>query len=199
MTKITKDEITGVILAGGKARRMGGADKGLILLNGKPLIEHVIGAFKPQVSRLLINANRNHEKYDKYGLDIIKDEMGSYYGPLAGMASALHKTNTPYLITVPCDTPFISNNLALTLTTTILKEEAEISVAHNGERLQPVFCMMRKTMMPSINDYLQKGGRKIDEWFEQHSLAIADLSGNPECFENVNTKEDIAILEKNSG
>ena len=80
----------------------------------------------------------------------------------------------------------------------ILNEKAEISVAHNGDRLQPVFCMMKKTMIRSINDYLQKGGRKIDQWFEQHSVAIVDLSSNPECFKNVNSKEDIAILEENN-
>ena len=198
MDNIAKDKITGVILAGGKARRMGGADKGLILFDGNPLIEHVIKAFEPQVGNLLINANRNYEIYKNYGFDIIRDELEDYCGPLAGMACALNKTNTPYLVTVPCDTPFISDNLVASLSSSILNEKAEISVAHNGDRLQPVFCMMKKTMIRSINDYLQKGGRKIDQWFEQHSVAIVDLSSNPECFKNVNSKEDIAILEENN-
>ena len=102
MDKITKKDITGVILAGGRARRMGGADKGLVLFNGKPLIEYVIDALEPQVGCLLINANRNHEKYRSYEFDVISDELKDYCGPLAGMACVLNKIHTPYLVTAPC-------------------------------------------------------------------------------------------------
>jgi len=195
MNKIKKNEITGVILAGGKARRMGGTDKGLVIFRGKPLIEYVIKAFEPQVGNLLINANRNHEKYKKYGFDIVSDELEGYCGPLAGMLSALNKIDTPYLATTPCDTPFISKNIVENLCLSILSERAEISVAHNGNRLQPVFCVIKKTLATSINNYLQKGGRKIDHWFKQHSVAIVDLSSEEKCFENFNSKEEILALE----
>ena len=195
MDKITKKDITGVILAGGRARRMGGADKGLVLFNGKPLIEYVIDALEPQVGYLLINANRNHEKYRSYEFDVISDELEDYCGPLAGMACVLNKINTPYLVTAPCDTPFITDNLVKNLSSSIVHENTEISVAHNGERLQPVFCMMKKTLITSINEYLQNGGRKIDQWFEQHSVSIVDFSSNSECFENFNSKEEILTSE----
>ena len=195
MDKITKNDITGVILAGGRARRMGGADKGLVLFNGKPLIEYVIDALEPQVGCLLINANRNHEKYRSYEFDVISDELADYCGPLAGMACVLNKIDTPYLVTVPCDTPFITDNLVKNLSSSIVHENTEISVAHNGERLQPVFCMMKKTLITSINEYLQNGGRKIDQWFEQHSVSIVDFSSNSECFENFNSKEEILTSE----
>ena len=195
MDKITKKDITGVILAGGRARRMGGADKGLVLFNGKPLIEYVIDALEPQVGCLLINANRNHEKYRSYEFDVISDELKDYCGPLAGMACVLNKIHTPYLVTAPCDTPFITDNLVKNLSSSIVHENTEISVAHNGERLQPVFCMMKKTLITSINEYLQNGGRKIDQWFEQHSVSIVDFSSNSECFENFNSKEEILTSE----
>ena len=196
MQKITKNDITGVILAGGQARRMKGQDKGLILFNGKPLIEYVIKVLKPQVGRLLINANRNHDKYSKYGFDIISDELSGYCGPLAGMASALNRTKTPYLITVPCDSPFISDDLVARLSLAMANKDTEISVAHNGERLQPVFCMMKKRLISSMNAYLAKGERKIDKWLNLHSVAIADLSDIPRTFENFNSQEDIAVSKK---
>ena len=174
---------------------MGGADKGLVLFNGKPLIEYVIDALEPQVGSLLINANRNHEKYRSYKFDVISDELEDYCGPLAGMACVLNKIDTPYLVTAPCDTPFITDNLVKNLSSSIVHENTEISVAHNGERLQPVFCMMKKTLITSINEYLQNGGRKIDQWFEQHSVSIVDFSSNSECFENFNSKEEILTSE----
>jgi|TARA_B100000959_G_C14911911_1_gene595534 molybdopterin-guanine dinucleotide biosynthesis protein A len=198
MGKIIKDEITGVILAGGKARRMGGADKGLVQFRGKPLIEHVIQAFEPQVGNLLINANRNHEIYKNYGFDIVSDESEDYCGPLAGILSALNKIDTPYLATAPCDTPFISRNIVEKLSLSILSEKTEISVAHNGDRLQPVFCVMKKDLITSINNYLRKGGRKIDQWFKQHSVTIVDLSNEIKCFENFNSKEEILMSEENN-
>ncbi len=198
MGKIIKDEITGVILAGGKARRMGGADKGLVQFRGKPLIEHVIQAFEPQVGNLLINANRNHEIYKNYGFDIVSDESEDYCGPLAGILSALNKIDTPYLATAPCDTPFISRNIVAKLSLSILSEKTEISVAHNGDRLQPVFCVMKKDLIISINNYLREGGRKIDQWIKQHSVTIVDLSSEIKCFENFNSKEEILMSEENN-
>lgn len=198
MKSISKKDITGVILAGGQARRMQGQDKGLVLLNNTPMIEYVIESLKPQVGELLINANRNLEKYSAYGFDVISDELNGYHGPLAGMASALNKVTTPYMLTAPCDSPFIANDLAAKLINALQADDADISVAHNGERMQPVFCLMKKELLPSMNNYLNKGERKIDTWFSQHKLAIADFSDNPKTFDNLNTIEDIQLIETTS-
>jgi len=195
MLSISKKDVTGVILAGGQARRMQGQDKGLVLLNNKPMIEYVIESLKPQVGELLINANRNLEKYSAYGFDVISDELNGYHGPLAGMASALNKVTTPYMLTAPCDSPFIADDLAAKLINTLQAEDADISVAHNGERMQPVFCLMKKELLPSINDFLNNGERKIDTWFSKHKLAIADFSDKPKTFDNLNTIEDIQLIE----
>ena len=196
MKKIPKSDITGVILAGGQARRMGGQDKGLIMLKGKPMIEYVIAILKSQVGNLLINANRNHDKYSLYGFNIVSDELSGYCGPLAGMASTLSKIETPYMITAPCDTPFIPDDLVQRLVTALESENADISVAHNGERIQPVFCMLKKELLSSMNDFLNQGGRKIDQWFNQHALALADFSDVPKTFDNFNTPEDLETAGK---
>jgi len=186
-----KSDVTGVILAGGQARRMGGQDKGLVMLNGKPMIEIIIDAFKPQTSRLLINANRNHDHYLKYGFDIVADELSGFCGPLAGMASALQTIDTDYLVTAPCDSPFIPHDLVQRLADALDNKSAEISVAHDGQRIQPVFCMLNKSVLQSLKNYLAAGDRKIDRWFKQHDFAIADFSDKPETFDNINTHEDI--------
>lgn len=195
---INKTDVTGVILAGGQARRMQGKDKGLVLLNNKPMIEYVIECLKPQTGKLLINANRNLGKYSAYGFDIVSDELSGYHGPLAGMASALNKVTTPYMLTAPCDSPFIANDLAERLINALKTDGADISVAHNGERMQPVFCLMKKELLSSINNFLNKGERKIDKWFSQHTLAIADFSDKPESFDNLNTIEDIQSVKTSS-
>ena len=157
--KIKINDVTGVILAGGQARRMQGQDKGLVLLNNKPMIEYVIESLETQVSELLINANRNQDRYSEYGFDIVSDELSGYHGPLAGMASALNKVTTPYMLTAPCDSPFIADDLAERLINALHTENADISVAHNGERMQPVFCLMKKELLSSLNDFLNTPAR----------------------------------------
>lgn len=196
--KINKADISGVILAGGQARRMQGVDKGLVLLNNKPMIEYVIETLQPQVDDLYINANRSHDKYVTYGFELISDELSGYQGPLAGMASSLNIIKTPYMLTVPCDSPFITNDLVERLTKAIENENTDISVAHNGERLQPVFCLMKKELLSSMKLFLDDGERKIDKWFNQHSMSIADFSDIPETFDNLNTLEDIKAIETSS-
>jgi molybdenum cofactor guanylyltransferase len=198
MGNINKNDLTGVILAGGQARRMEGQDKGLVLLNKKPMIEYVINTLKPQVNSLLINANRNHDAYSKYGYEIVSDELSGYHGPLAGMASALNVIKTPYMLVVPCDSPFIPTDLAQRLINSLEKNNADISVAHNGDRMQPVFCLIKNDLLTSMNDFLNQGERKIDKWFNLHALAIADFSDIPETFDNLNTLEDIKTIENNS-
>ena len=189
-------DITGVILAGGRAQRMGGMDKGLIPLNGKPMVEHVLAAMRPQVGALLINANRNLEAYGRYGLPVITDRMGDYFGPLVGMASALEVSTTPCLLAVPCDSPLIPADLAARLYQAMQAANAEISVVHDGERMQPVFALLRRDLLPSLLAYLDAGGRKIDTWYARHRLALADFSDRRELSCNVNTPDEQARLEQ---
>jgi molybdenum cofactor guanylyltransferase len=186
---------TGVILAGGEASRMGGQDKGLITLNGRPLIEYVLTTLAPQVGQVFINANRNPAIYGQYGHPVIKDEFEGYCGPLAGMASCLRAVNTPIMVTAPCDSPFIPRDLVPRLYQKMQEDDAELSVAHNGERLQPVFTMMQNTVLGSLLDFLHRGERKIDKWFELHKVAVVDFSSQPDTFLNINTRDDLAMVE----
>ena len=174
---------------------MGGCDKGLIKLLGKPLVEYVIRALKPQVAEMIINANRNRERYAAYGYPIIADLMDGFYGPLAGMASAMQAARTPYIVTTPCDSPFVPSDLVKRLYGGIEEQAAEIAVAHNGERLQPVFALLDRNLQSSIIAYLKRGERKIDRWYEEHRLTIVDFSDQPNTFVNVNTPEDVETVE----
>ena len=192
---IPQKEITGVILAGGRAQRMGGIDKGLIWLNGKPMIAHVIAALRAEIDNLLINANRNREKYAAFGYPVIPDIMDGYLGPLAGMASGMRAASTPYIVTTPCDSPLIPSNLVQQLYETLLRENADISVAHDSERLHPVFALIRRDLLPDLLDFLNAGQRKIDRWYARHRLAVAYFRDRPEAFRNVNSPEERAKLE----
>ncbi len=194
-TRTPIEDISAVILAGGKARRMGGEDKGLIGLQGRPLLDYIISALRPQVGEILINANRNLGQYRAFGYPVKEDMLGSFFGPLVGMATGMQATSKPYLLTVPCDSPFVPGHLAATLYQAMQKEAAMISVAHDGERMQPVFALLNCQLLPSLLAYLDDGGRKIDTWYAQHRLALADFSLSPETFLNLNTPEDQVKLE----
>ncbi len=194
-TDNTDNTVTAVILAGGMARRMDGVDKGLIELNGRPMIEYIIEALKPQVDHIVISANRNLEQYRRYGYPVVKDIMGDYFGPLAGMASGLQTCSSECILTVPCDSPFVPPRLAEKLNTALLEQEAELSVANDSERMQPVFAMLRRHLLPSLLAYLDAGGRKIDTWYAEHKTALADFSDSPDTFININTPEDKAFVE----
>jgi molybdopterin-guanine dinucleotide biosynthesis protein A len=192
---IPRNDITAVILAGGKARRMNGEDKGLITLHDRPLIDYIIHTLQPQVGSILVNANRNTEQYAAFGLPVIADMLGDYFGPLVGMASGMNATESAFIVTTPCDSPIIPDNLVETLYCALQDTQADISVAHDGERMQPVFALLRCSLLNSLLDYLNEGGRKIDTWFGQHPLALADFSGSPDTFLNLNTPEDKRVLE----
>jgi molybdenum cofactor guanylyltransferase len=178
--------VTGLVLAGGLGRRMGGEDKGLVMLAGRPMIEHVLEALRPQVGTVLINANRNLERYAAYGHPVVPDDLSGFPGPLAGVASALSRLTADFLLTVPCDAPLLSPHLARRLVDACVDAGADIAVASDGERLQPVFMLLRGHVAPSLRAYLEGGGRKIDTWFAQLKLAQADFSDAPDCFVNVN-------------
>lgn len=182
--------ITGIILAGGMARRMGGMDKGLIQLAGRPMIEHVIHALSPQVDHLLINANRNQEQYARYGYPVFADAVAEYAGPLAGIAAALERSPTDLILTVPCDGPWLPADLKERLHQRLIDEQADACVCHDGERRQPVFGLFHRRLRPAIVNYLECGGRKLQTWLDGQRVAVLDFSDHPEAFTNVNTPEE---------
>ncbi len=190
-----KSALTGVILAGGRASRMGGTDKGLLRFAGQPLIEHTLAALRPQVGSLLINANRNTARYAQYGYPVIADDHQGYQGPLAGMARCLEMITSDYMLALPCDSPYLPADLARRMCISLQAQQAEICTVHNGERLQPVFALIPARLGHSLHAYLNSGQRKIDQWYARHMLAIADFSDQPEAFLNINTPEDIAELD----
>ncbi|MGD8568640.1 MAG: molybdenum cofactor guanylyltransferase MobA [Gammaproteobacteria bacterium] len=190
-------QAAGVILAGGKARRMGGLDKGLVRLNGKAMVTYIANALKPQVSRVLINANRNQKTYaDLTGLSVISDHIGDYAGPLAGMASAMSYISLPYLVAVPCDSPLLSEDLVIRLYESVTEKQADIAMARHQDKLQPVFVMLKRDLLPSLVDFLTSGGRKIIDWYYIHNVTEVDFSDAPLMFENVNTEQDLSRLGK---
>ncbi len=195
MFKFDKQRLTGVILAGGQARRMHGQDKGLLKLNNSSLISLIIDRFEGQVGTILINANRNLDEYGQFKYPVISDTLSGYCGPLAGIASALQNCKTDYLVTVPCDSPFIPQDLVMRLAASMQEQQADISVAMTGERMQPVFSMIKTDLLASLQSYLSSGERKIDKWFSQHPLAETDFSDQPEAFMNINTPEQLRQVE----
>jgi molybdopterin-guanine dinucleotide biosynthesis protein A len=187
--------ITGLVLAGGLARRMGGIDKGLVPLAGKPMVEHVLRGLEPQVARVLVNANRNLAEYGRYGYPVVSDTMDGYLGPLAGTLSALKVIDTEFLLTVPCDSPLVAPDLARRMYQALASQRADLAVAHDGRRQQPVFLLLKRGLAADLQDYLASGERKIDRWFARHRLAEADLSDRPDSFINVNEPEERERLE----
>lgn len=182
--------ITAVILAGGKARRMDGVDKGLSAFHGRPMIEHVITALRPQVGRLIISANRNQGRYRAYGYPVVTDMVEDYAGPLAGIASGMQAANTPHVLCVPCDAPFVPDTLALTLSRTLAEQQADICVAHDGVRMQQLFALLRRELLPALLEHLAAGGRRVESWYARQRLAVADFSNCPGAFVNLNTAAD---------
>ncbi len=192
-------KITGLILAGGRAQRMGGIDKGLIPFHNKPLIESAIERLKPQVASILINANRNITKYAHYGYPVIMDETPDFSGPLAGFSIGLKHCQTPYLLTSPCDSPLLPSDLAEKMVTELELNNLDLVYASSLEDgkawAQPVFCLMRNNLRDSLTNFLNKGDLKIDRWFKElHSGTV--IFENALAFANVNTPEELEALEK---
>lgn len=187
--------LTAIVLAGGRATRMGGQDKGLVELAGRPMIAHALAALAPQVDRVIINANRNLDRYAAFGWPVVADEDSGFLGPLAGLAAGMKAATTPLVLTVPCDSPLLPGDLADRLLAALTRQDAEIAVPHDGERLQPVFALVKRDLLDSLVAYLGAGGRKIDRWFEQHRVAQVDFADRLETFVNVNDPEERRALE----
>jgi molybdopterin-guanine dinucleotide biosynthesis protein A len=189
------EQVTGLILAGGRATRMGGMDKGLVPIGGRPMIAWVIDALQPQVAEVLINANRNHDCYGEFGSKVIDDGDGEFRGPLAGMASGMRAAAAPWLAVVPCDSPLIHGALVARLYEAAVSSGSRIAAAHDGERLQPVFALLACDLLDDLTGYLDDGERKIDRWYARHRFESVDCSDMAESFANINAPEDKRLLE----
>ncbi len=198
--------ISALILAGGRAQRMQGCDKGLSELQGSPMICHVIERLRPQLNLIRINANRNQSIYAALGMDIdatdppqpyqvISDSLSDFQGPLAGIAQGLRDCPTDWMLVVPCDTPFLPQDLVAKMVQQLRCSDAEIAVAHDGQRLQPVVSLIKRQLHQSLLNYLAAGDRKIDRWYAQHSMCKVDFSDQPEAFVNINSLQDKQLLE----
>ena len=190
-----REAVTGAILAGGRGTRMGGADKGLVEVAGRPMVEHVLAAVAPQAGTVLINANRSAEHYARYGCPVISDRLDGFQGPLAGMASALESASTEFVLVVPCDSPLVAPTLGPRLHAALVAGSTNVAVAHDGERMHPVFVLLRRSVLPGLAEFLARGERKIDRWFAEETTAVVDFSDLPDMFLNVNRDADRARLE----
>jgi len=186
---INKSNVTAVILAGGKGRRLGGQDKGLVKYKGKMLIEHVLERIEPQVNGILINANRNQQSYQQYGFPVINDELSDFQGPLAGFATAMKIVKTDYIVTLPCDGPKLPLDLVSRMIEALKDNSQNIAVAHNGDRLQPVYALIPVILIDSLEAFLKNGDRKIDLWYAEHKMVIVDFSDQAQSFFNINTEK----------
>ncbi len=195
---IAKDDITGLILAGGRATRMGGVDKGLQVYRGVPLAMHALLRLSPQVGHLMINANRNLAAYESMGVPVWPDALPDFAGPLAGFLAGLERCETPYLASVPCDSPLFPEDLVARLAQGLVEAQADIAMAKtqeaDGEQVQPVFCLMKTTLMESLVRFTHEGGRKIDRWTALHRCAEVRFD-DARAFVNANTLDELRHLQ----
>ncbi|QTX21708.1 molybdenum cofactor guanylyltransferase MobA [Comamonas aquatica] len=200
-------DITGMVLAGGRGSRMGGVDKGLQAFLGQPLALHALQRLQLQVGMCMLNANRHLEVYQGFHVPVHPDVLPDYAGPLAGFLTGLTHCTTPWLLTVPCDSPRFPRDLAQRMAATAVREHAQIVLAAGPEagrdgtlqlRPQPVFALLHRSLLHSLQDFVQQGGRKIDAWTAQHAQALCrfDAAGDDvHAFANANTLQELRLLE----
>jgi molybdenum cofactor guanylyltransferase len=195
---IPVDDITGVVLAGGRGSRMGGVDKGLQSHHGVPLALHALLRLGPQVGAVLINANRNLGAYEAMGAPVWPDPLPDYAGPLAGFLAGLEHCETPYLVTVPCDTPLFPADLVARLAAALVVDGAEIATAAIVEdgvlRGQPVFSLMQSSLLESLLQFTREGERKIDRWTARHRTVLVRFD-DAGAFANANTLAELRRLQ----
>lgn len=190
------NNVTGVVLAGGLARRMNKQDKGLIAYHNKSMVSYAVKAMLGVTDKVVINANRNLEAYAQFGCEVITDQTDTFDGPLAGILSAMMVAETDIICVIPCDSPLIKATHLQKLITTLLDEGVDIAVASDGDRMQPVFLALNTSLQADLQAYLQSGERKIDAWLQQHSLSVVDFSQNKNIFMNINTVDELNALER---
>jgi len=187
--------VSALILAGGQATRMGGVDKGLVPFQSKPMIQHVISRLMSQVDEIMINANRELTYYNGLGYRVLQDEITDFAGPLAGMQLGLKHATHDLVLFAPCDSPLLPTNLAQKLKAGLLQGNADIAVATCGSNNHPVFCLCKKTLLPSLNHFLAQGNRKVQAWQKSQNYIEVDFGNDNDAFENLNSPDDIIKLE----
>lgn len=187
--------ISCIILSGGRATRMGGIDKGLVSLQQKPLVQHVIARLTPQADEILINANREIAQYQTFTYPVLQDAQSNFIGPLAGFSLGLQHAKHDYLLTVPCDSPLLPHDLVQRLLKALITLNADIAVASSEGNAHPVFCLCKKNVLPSLTAYLKNGERRVSSWQKSLAYTEVDFSDCSEAFTNLNTFEDLAALE----
>ncbi|MBE2893902.1 molybdenum cofactor guanylyltransferase MobA [Spirabiliibacterium falconis] len=190
------DPIDAVILCGGLSRRMQGEDKGLQLLQQKPLFSWVYARLKGQVRSVMVNANRHFDRYAQSGLPVVKDELDGFLGPLSGMLTGLLHTQSEYVLFVPCDAPFLPDDLCMRLYAQLQQKHADIAYVSDGEREHPTFVLMRRTLIPYLQDYLFGGGRKVRDFMQRHPYTVVDFSDKASSFANINYPEQLSELDR---
>ncbi|HWM41733.1 MAG TPA: molybdenum cofactor guanylyltransferase MobA [Burkholderiales bacterium] len=180
---------TGIVLAGGRGSRMGGVDKGLQQLRGRPMIEWVLERLTPQVAEVIVNANQNIPRYEAYGYRVVSDEIAGFAGPLAGLHAGLKAAAHPLVVTVPCDSPFLPSDLVLRLKKAL--GENHLAVAKTGDQPHPVFSLMKRQVRESLEAFLAQGGRKIDAWYAALKVVEVSFDDEADAFRNINTLEEL--------
>jgi molybdopterin-guanine dinucleotide biosynthesis protein A len=177
------------VLAGGQGRRMGGVDKGLQPLRGKPMVQWVLERLAPQVSEIIVNANQNPDEYRKFGYRVVADDISGFAGPLAGLHAGLKAAAYPLVATVPCDSPFLPHDLISRLENHLGSND--LAVAKTGEQPHPVFALVKRHCMESLEAFLAQGGRKIDAWYASLKVVEVSFDDEADAFRNINTREEL--------
>ena len=191
----TRADITGVVLAGGRGRRMGGVDKGLLPFRGKPLVCHALETLAEVAGQVLVNANRNLNIYASLGYRVVPDLNDHFDGPLAGLLSAMRAASTPCLLMVPCDVPLLDASLLTRLVAGLGNRDTAIAVAHDGKRLHPVVMLVKTRLADDLEAYLAGGQRQVEAWIRRHPWIAIDFSDCPESLVNINTREELVSLD----
>ncbi|MCF8179469.1 MAG: molybdenum cofactor guanylyltransferase [Sulfuritalea sp.] len=188
--------VTGVVLAGGQGRRMGGVDKGLQDLNGRPMIQWVLDRLAPQVDAIRISANQNLLRYGEFGYPVFSDRVPDFAGPLAGLHAALAETESPLVATVPCDSPLLPSDLVHRLHAALSAKKADLAVARTGSQVHRAFCIVRRELLPQLEAFLDTGERKVGLWHATLNIVEVAFDDQPESFGNINTLEELRALRK---
>jgi molybdopterin-guanine dinucleotide biosynthesis protein A len=189
---IARTAITGVVFAGGQGRRMGGVDKGLVALDGRPLVAHVVERLAPQVGALVINANQNRDRYAAFGYPVVADVVPDFAGPLAGLHAGIAAATTPYIVTSPCDSPFLPLDLVARLAAAFDAQPIDVAVARTFDQPHPVFSFVRADVRAHLEAFLHGGGRKIDAWYATLRVAEVRFDDEADAFRNINTAAELA-------
>jgi molybdopterin-guanine dinucleotide biosynthesis protein A len=189
---IARSDVTGIVLAGGMGRRMGGVDKGLVVLDGRPMVAHVLDRLRPQVGTVLVNANQNPDRYASFGFPVVPDDVGGFAGPLAGLHAGMTRATTACVVTCPCDSPFLPFDLVARLADGLERDDAQLAVARTFDQPHPVFALARRDVLPHLTQFLAAGGRKIDLWYATLRVVEVSFDDEADAFRNINTTDELA-------